>query len=36
MLAKKPTKDFAETFVNYVDKGFGTPRHFAKGYDLVF
>ena len=33
--AKKTAED-SETFVYYVDNGFGIPRHFAKGYDLVF
>ena len=28
-------KDSEEIFVHYVGTGFGIPRHFAKGYDLV-
>ena len=33
---KKTAKDSAQTFVHYVGNGFGIPRDFAKGYDLVF
>ena len=33
---KKTAKDSAQTFVHYVGNGFGIPRNFAKGYDLVF
>ena len=33
---KKTAKDSSETFVNYVDNGFGIPHNFDKGYDLVF
>ena len=34
--AKITVEDSAETFLYYVDNGFGIPPHFAKGYDLVF
>ena len=34
--AKKTAEDSAETFLYYVGNGFGMPRHFAKGYDLIF
>ena len=33
---KKATKDSIDTSVHYVANGLGMPRHFAKGYDLVF
>ena len=29
-------EDSIETFVYYLGSGLGMPRHFAKGYDLVF
>ena len=33
--AKRTVKNSAETFSYYVGNGFGTPRYFTKGYDLV-
>ena len=33
---KKTTEDSIDTFLYFVDNGFGMPRHFAKDYDLVF
>ena len=33
---KKTADDSIDTFVYYLGNGFGMPRHFAKGYDLVF
>ena len=35
-LAKKTAEDSVETFLYYVGNGFGIPRHFVKGSDLVF
>ena len=35
-VGKKIAEDEAETFVYYIGNGFRIPRHFAKGYDLVF
>ena len=29
-------KDSAGIFVHYINKGFGIPRYFVKGYDLAF
>ena len=33
---KKSARDSAEIFAYYVGTGFGMPRDFAEGYDLVF
>ena len=33
---KKTTEDSIDSFLYFVDNGFGMPRHFAKGYELVF
>ena len=33
---QKNAKNTTETFVYYIDNGFGMPQHFPKGYDLVF
>ena len=35
-VGKKTAEDSIDTFVYYLGNGFGMPRHFAKGYDLVF
>ena len=33
---QKKAEGSIDTFVYYLGNGFGTPRHFAKGFDLVF
>ena len=34
--ATKTAEDSIDIFAYYLGNGFGMPRHFAKGYDLVF
>ena len=33
---QKTAEDSTDTFVYYVCNGLGMPRHFAKGFDLIF
>ena len=35
MRRQKTAEDSIDTIVYYLSNGFGMPRHFAKGYDLV-
>ena len=35
-VGKTTAKDLGETFVYYINNGFGIPWQFSKGYDLVF